>query len=261
MHDRPNLLFKTGDNDCLIGSEISVHFGGLAALDNVTIEIRRKTIVGLIGPNGAGKTTLVNVLTGFQKANSGRIFMCGKDLTDWAPHRIAQARVARTFQSARLFPELTVSENVEASAVGARSTRRAARARAQSILDWMGLSAYGGIRANALPYGDERRVAIARALALTPHFLLLDEPAAGLNETECDELIDMISRIPDQFGCGVLLIEHNMQVIMGVCRTLHVLDGGRTIAEGPLNQVRDDPQVIRAYLGSKGDRARVAFSR
>lgn len=258
MHDPRFQLPRAADAGSLVATNICVHFGGVAAVDNVTIEIQRKAIVGLIGPNGAGKTTLVNVLTGFQRADSGRIAVGSREVTDWAPHRIARAGVARTFQSARLFPELTVSENVEASAVGAHLSRHAARARASTILSWMGLGGRSRVRAKTLAYGDERRVAIARALALDPSFLLLDEPAAGLNEAECDELIEMVARIPDEFGCGVLLIEHNMQVIMGVCRTLHVLDGGRTIAEGAMHQVRDDPLVIRAYLGSKSERSRAA---
>jgi branched-chain amino acid transport system ATP-binding protein len=248
-------------SDSLVGRDVSVRFGGVTALENVTIAVRKNAILGLIGPNGAGKTTLVNVLTGFQKPDTGQIIVHGVDMTRSAPHSIARAGVARTFQAVRLFSGLTVAENIEACAAATGLSRRAARERARGILDWIGLADRAGMMGSALPYGVERRVGIARALAISPDFILLDEPAAGLNEEECDELIETTARIPVDFGCGVLVIEHNMPVIMGVCAAVHVLDGGRTIAEGPTHQVRSDPEVIRAYLGSKRERRRAAKDR
>ena len=241
--------------------DVSVHFEGVTALEDVSLSVRPGACLGLIGPNGAGKTTLINVLTGFQKPDSGRITIDEIDITRWRPDSIARAGVARTFQGVRLFRGLSVRENVEASAAATGLGRNAARVRATEVLEWMGIADLAGLRADALPYGGERRIGLARALAPLPDFLLLDEPAAGLNEAECDQLMATIARIPEDFQCGVLLIEHNMRVIMGVCETLHVLDGGRTIAAGPTEDVRSDARVIEAYLGSKRRRRRRAPAR
>ena len=238
--------------------DISVHFEGVTALEDVSLSILPGVCLGLIGPNGAGKTTLINVLTGFQKPDTGLITIDKTDITRWRPDSIARAGVVRTFQGVRLFPGLTVGENVEASAAGMGLRRNAARARAMEVLEWMGIADLANLKAGALPYGGERQIGLARALAPRPKFLLLDEPAAGLNEAECDQLMATVARIPEDFQCGVLLIEHNMRVIMGVCETLHVLDGGRTIAEGPTEEVRSDARVIEAYLGSKRRRRRRA---
>ena len=237
-------------NDLLVAQQIFVSFEGVRALQGIDLSLRRKDILGLIGPNGAGKTTLVNVLTGFQRPDSGQINLSGRDATRWPAHRIARAGVARTFQAGRLFRELPVIENLEAAAAATGLGRRAARDLAWDILAWLRLTDQADRRAGTLPHGDERRIGIARALALRPTFVLLDEPAAGLNEPECDDLMETIARMPKDFGCGLLLIEHNMRVIMGVCERLQVLDGGRTVAEGPLSDVRTDPKVIRAYLGT-----------
>ncbi len=208
-------------------------------------------MLGLIGPNGAGKTTLVNVLTGFQEPDAGRVVMDGKDITGHAPNRLARNGLARTFQGVRLFSHLAVSENLEVAAVGSGLSLRQARRRGSEIASWMKLSDKADLLADTLPHGDERRVGIARALAMHPTYLMLDEPAAGLNDAECDELMTLIARIPDEFGCGVLLIEHNMQVIMGVCSRIEVLDSGRNIAAGTPHDIKRNPDVIRAYLGSR----------
>ena len=238
--------------------DVAVQFEGLAAVDGVSLALGRHEILGLIGPNGAGKTTIVNVLTGFQKPTHGTIVVDGVDATGWAPHRLGRAGVVRTFQAVRLFRDLPVIENLEAAAVGVGLRRREGVRRAHEILRWMNFEHRGHVRASSLPYGEERRVGIGRALAAAPRFVLLDEPAAGMSDAECDQLMALISRIPEEFGCGVLLIEHNMRVIMGVCDRVHVIDSGRTIAEGPPQEIQTNPAVIRAYLGAKDRRRRGA---
>ena len=230
---------------------LSVHFDGLWALENVDLSLRQGEIVGLIGPNGAGKTTFINALTGFQLPSAGSVHLGDADITRWPPHRIRRAGVARTFQSGRLFRELLVSENVEATAASFGLNRKRAHDHAMNILEWIGLGEKSDKYADTLPYTDERRVGIARALIMNPAFVLLDEPAAGMSDQECDHLMAIIAQIPAQFGTGVLLIEHNMRVVMGICSRVHVFDGGRTIAQGTPNEVQANPAVITAYLGTK----------
>jgi branched-chain amino acid transport system ATP-binding protein len=237
--------------DTLKADGIYVRFGGLAAVQDVSMSLRRHEILGLIGPNGAGKTTLVNALTGFQRPSAGTVFLGDLDVTGWAPHRLGRIGLARTFQAVRLFRGMQVVENIEVSAVGSGLDRRRASRRAWDILRWLKFEHKANVLAGTLPYGEERRVGIGRALALSPRFVLLDEPAAGLGDTECDELMELISRIPREFGCGVLLIEHNMRVIMGACHRIHVINSGRTIAEDSPDEIQQNPDVIRAYLGSK----------
>jgi len=238
-------------SETLEAHNVAVHFEGVAAIDGVSIALRRREIFGLIGPNGAGKTTLVNVLTGFQRPTQGQVFLGGADITGWPPHRLGRNGLARTFQAVRLFRDMPVVENLEVAAVGTGLGRREAAKRAHDILAWMNFAHKAFLQADTLPYGEERRVGIGRALAMAPRFVLLDEPAAGLSDAECDDLMKLISRIPEDFGCGVLLIEHNMRVIMGVCHRIHVIDSGRTIAEGTPEEIQANPDVIRAYLGSK----------
>ncbi len=237
----------------LRAEEIEVHFEGLTAIDKVSLTLDQGVILGLIGPNGAGKSTLVNALTGFQKRTHGTVRLDQVDISDWTADRIARHGIARTFQAVRLFRGLTVIENLAAAAVGTGHTRRAAEAEAQEILEWMGLADRAGQLAGALPYGDQRRVAIGRALALEPRFVLLDEPAAGMSDAECDDLVGLIGRVPEHYGCGVLLIEHNMRVIMNACAQIHVIDSGRTIAEGTPVEIQAHPEVVRAYLGTKSE--------
>ena len=250
----PAIVPAGGDmEERLEAHDVSVNFEGLAAVDEVTVSMGRHEIFGLIGPNGAGKTTLVNVLTGFQKPTHGRVVLAGVDVTGMPPHRIGRRGLARTFQAVRLYPDMPVIENLEAAAVGTGLGRREASRRARAILEWMNFSDKAYDHADTLPYGDERRVGIGRALAMAPHFVLLDEPAAGMSDSECDDLMALISRIPQDFGCGVLLIEHNMRVIMGVCDRIHVIDSGRTIGEGTPQEIQANPAVIRAYLGSRSE--------
>jgi ABC-type branched-subunit amino acid transport system ATPase component len=234
----------------LVIDRVTKDFVGLRALDSVSLRLERGEILGLIGPNGSGKTTLINVVTGFLRPTQGRIRVDDVDITHWPPHMIARLGLARTFQTIKLFKELTVLENVEVAAVSMGLPRGRARERAYQVLDSLGAGRLAGTLAGALPYGEERRVEIARALATRPGFLLLDEPAAGLTEVESDELLRMLASIPSQTGCGMLIIDHDMHLIMRLCDRLHVLNYGGTIGEGTPDQVRRNPAVIEAYLGS-----------
>ncbi|MGO9698521.1 MAG: ABC transporter ATP-binding protein [Xanthobacteraceae bacterium] len=236
----------------LRAESIVVQFSGLTAISNVSLSVERRQVFGLIGPNGAGKTTLVNCLTGFQIPTSGRAVLGGADGSGWSPSHFRKAGVARTFQGGRLFRDMTILENVEVTAVGLGLNRRQSNRYAMEILGWVGLADKSHVIAGSLPYTDERRVGIARAMVLPPAFVLLDEPAAGMSDAECDELMHLIAAIPKEFSCGVLLIEHNMRVIMGVCDRIHVLDTGRTIAEGTPQEIQRNTAVINAYLGEHG---------
>ncbi len=233
----------------LSATGLTVDFAGLRAVDDVTISLERGEILGLVGPNGAGKTTMVNVLSGFQVPSHGSVVLNGKDVSGRYAAWMARNGVVRTFQAVRLFRGLTVSENVEAALTSLGVGRAVARRKALEVLDYMGIAGRAHIPGGALNYGDERRVGIARALALQPSFLLLDEPAAGMNVAEAEALSDLIKRIRDDIGCGVLLIEHNMSLITRTCERLHVMASGRTIADGAPEKVFADPRFRSAYLG------------
>ena len=245
--------------------DVSRRFGGVIALDAVSITIRSGEIYGLIGPNGAGKTTLFDVLTGVQRADHGSCRLAGRELPRGRPDHVLAAGIARTFQNIRLFGELDARENVLiglhrqthasmlAQLLRTRAvTRResAARARAQTLLDYVGLAHLADRVANSLSYGDRRRLEIARALASGPCLLALDEPAAGMNATETRALAELIRRIRDD-GTTVLLIEHDMRLVMSLCDRIAVLDSGRKIAEGNPDEVRTNEAVIEAYLGRR----------
>ena len=234
----------------LAAVEVKVHFAGVKAVDGVDLQLAKGEILGLIGPNGAGKTTLVNALSGFQRLTEGAVELRGDDITDWSSHRRVRNGVVRSFQAVRLFPRLSVFENVEAAALAARRNRSAARRRTRELLIEFGLADRADVDAAVLPHGEERRVGIVRALATEPEFLLLDEPAAGLNEHESDELGDMLRTIRDDVGCGLCVIEHDMRLIMSRCDRIHVLAFGQTLAVGPPAAVRTNPAVIEAYLGA-----------
>jgi ABC-type branched-subunit amino acid transport system ATPase component len=233
---------------------VKVHFAGVRAVDGVDLTLERGEILGLIGPNGAGKTTLVNALSGFQRPTEGSIRLGSADVTSWAPEHLARSGLARTFQNVRLFPHLSVFENVETAAVAVGLRRRDAAARAAEALEALGLSDRTHAEARALPHGEQRRLGIARALAGGPCFLLLDEPAAGLNEDESEELGRALRTIHESFGCGLLVIEHDMEVIMSLCDRVQVLSYGITICIGTPAEVQDDAEVVTAYLGAPGDR-------
>jgi branched-chain amino acid transport system ATP-binding protein len=224
-------------------------FVGLRALDSVSLTLERGEILGLIGPNGSGKTTLIHVVTGFLKPTEGRVRVGDVDITGWPPHKIAELGLARTFQTLKLFLGLTVLENVEVAAVSAGLPRRQARQQAYELLESLGATRLADLPAGALPYGQERRVEIARALATNPSFLLLDEPAAGLNEAESDDLLQTLAPIPQQTNCGMMIVDHDMRLIMRLCDRLHVLNYGKTIGEGSPDEVHRNPAVIEAYLG------------
>jgi branched-chain amino acid transport system ATP-binding protein len=221
------------------------------AVDGVDLQLLPGEILGLIGPNGAGKTTFVNAITGFQRPTAGSVWVDGVDVTGWRASRVARAGLTRTFQSVRLFPRLSVLENVETGAVGNGLGRAAARKLAFELLDRFGLADRAHQLGGGLPHGEERRVGLLRALAARPKYLLLDEPAAGLNEAEGDELVAALSRVRGEFGCGLLVIEHDMRVIMRLCERLHVLDYGKTIAVDTPEKVRVNPAVLTAYLGRR----------
>ncbi len=218
----------------------------------MSLQLEQGEILGLIGPNGSGKTTLINVVSGLLPATSGRVIANGVVVSGRRPHEVARAGIARTFQSVRLFRGLTVRENVEVAALGAGAGRVEARRRADELLAEFGLEPWSDVLAGTLPYGRERSLEMARALATGAAFLLLDEPAAGLDEAEGDALLGVLAGIPASRGCGVLVIDHDMRLIMRLCKRLHVLAYGRTIAEGTAEEIRRSPAVIKAYLGSAG---------
>ena len=228
---------------------MSRSFAGVHALRDVTLELERGEIVGLIGPNGAGKSTLVNVLSGFDRPSSGTVELEGRDITRWKPSRRGRAGLARTFQHSHAFRALSVRENVEVAALGAGASSRAARAGAEELLESLALGAQADAAAAALAQGDERRLGVARALATNPRFVLLDEPAAGLPEAEIPAFADAVRSLRDDREAGVLLIDHNMGLIMDVCDRIHVLDQGRTLAEGTPADIRANLDVAAAYLG------------
>ncbi|WP_182083997.1 ABC transporter ATP-binding protein [Aureimonas sp. ME7] len=237
----------------LKADSVSVAFAGLKALSAVDLPIVPGRITGLIGPNGAGKTTLVNVLTGFQAPTGGTVELDGASLAGLKPFQVRRRGIARTFQGGRLFRDLTVIDNLEVTGVGLGLSRRQAVAEAEAMLDWMGIADLKSRIAGTLPYTDERRVAIGRALMGRPAFVLLDEPAAGMSGPEAADLSALIRRIAGDLGCGVLLIEHNVGLVLGLCEDIVVLDSGAVIEKGTPAAIRASEKVRHAYMGTAAD--------
>lgn len=252
---------------------LSKAFLGLQALQDVSITINSNEILGLIGPNGAGKTTCFNLLTGFLVPTAGRIYFRGQDITGQSPAQVARLGLARTFQNIRVFNSLSVLENVMTAAQlrtkisigelflstpGFLGKEAQIRARASELLDLLKLAPYAGLPAASLPYAHQRRLEIARALATEPFLLLLDEPAAGMNPAESDDLHRLILDLRERFHLTILLVEHDMRLVMNVCERIIVLNYGKIIAEGQPGSVRKNPQVIAAYLGE--DHSEIGFS-
>lgn len=230
----------------LVATGVQKRFRGLIAVDDVSFRLRQGEILGLIGPNGSGKTTLLNVASGVTRPTRGTVTVGGTSAHGKRPHFFAALGVGRTFQQIRLFADMTVEENVEVGAVARRRSRESVRA----LIERIGLAHDRERFAGTLPYGQQRRVEIARALAGGPRFLLLDEPAAGMNEVESDQLLETIRMIREHEGCGILIVDHDLRLIMRLSERIHVLAEGRTIAEGTPEVVRRDPAVIREYIGT-----------
>jgi branched-chain amino acid transport system ATP-binding protein len=218
----------------------------------VSLELLPGEVVGLIGPNGAGKSTLVNVLSGFDRPSGGRVLLGDRDVTRWRAHRRGRHGLARTFQHSHAFRGLTVRENVEVSALGVGASGRTAARRASELLELVGLASYADRPAAELAHGDERRLGVARALATEPRFVLMDEPAAGLPEAEIPRFATAVSAIRDR-GAGVLLVDHNVALVLEVCERIHVLDQGKTLAEGSPQEIRAHLGVAAAYLGESAE--------
>jgi len=238
--------------ESLRASAVSRSFAGVHALTDVTLEVHRHEVVGLIGPNGAGKSTLVNVLSGFDRADSGSVELEGLPITRWSPHRRGRHGLARTFQHSHAFRSLSVRENVEVAAIGVGAAPREARRRADELLALLGLDRFADAPAATLAHGDERRLGVARALATRPRFVLMDEPAAGLPEAEVPDFAEAVRAVRDDHGAGVLLIDHNMALVMEVSDRIQVLDQGQTLAEGTPAEIRANLDVGAAYLGESG---------
>jgi branched-chain amino acid transport system ATP-binding protein len=244
--------------------DLSIRFGGLAALSDVSFEVAEGEILGLIGPNGAGKSTVFNILTGLYRPDAGRVSFAGESLLGRAPHVIARRGIARTFQNTEVFRPLSVVDNVRVGLHSRLSTgllhaalwsprvareERAARERALALLDRLGLADVADVEAGALPLGRQKRLEMARALAAEPRCLLLDEPAGGLNPTETRGLMDLIVRLRDELRLTLIVVEHDMELVMGLSDRVVVLDYGRKIAEGAPRAIANDPAVLDAYLG------------
>jgi len=254
--------------DLLNVSNLTIKFGGLIAVNQFNLDLKKGELVGLIGPNGAGKTTAFNAITGIYTPSEGTILFEGRNLTGMQTHKITKLGIARTFQNIRLFPNMSVLDNIlvafhfqlKSSWVSATvrlpkyiNQERGMYLEAYELLESVGLYNARKDKAGSLPYGQQRRLEIARALAAHPKLLLLDEPAAGMNPQESNDLMTFITGIRKKYDLTIFLIEHHMQVVMGICERIYVLDHGFTIAHGAPNEIKSNPQVIEAYLGVDAD--------
>jgi len=248
--------------------DLTVDFGGVRAVNKFNLSVSKGELVGLIGPNGAGKTTVFNLITNAYQATGGEILFEGKSVRGLHPDQISHVGISRTFQNIRLFPFMTAYENVELSIHSqpqyslleafirlprARRKHKESRTRAHELLEMVNLEQYANARAGSLAYGLQRRLEIARAMAANPHLLLLDEPAAGMNEDECKDLVNLIRRIHQEQGYTIIMIEHHMAVVMDLCRQsrIYVMQLGANLVTGGPEQIQNDPQVIKAYLGER----------
>ena len=252
----------------LVAKDISISFGALKAVDSFNLEINSGELIGLIGPNGAGKTTVFNILTGVYNASSGEYTLDGENVIRTSTSALVKKGLARTFQNIRLFKYLSVLDNVVAAynfrmKYGILSgmlrfpnfwrEEKEAKEKAMALLKIFDLDKYANMHAGNLPYGEQRKLEIARAMATEPKILLLDEPAAGMNPKETDDLMNTIKLIRDKFGIAILLIEHDMKLVLGICERLVVLNYGKILASGKPNDVINNPQVVEAYLGKEED--------